>query len=263
MKEEGNVQLELKDGIGTITFFNSKGNSLHKSLLHQLTDSIIKFGQHSLCKVILLKSGGSGSFCTGASLDELAELKYYENSKEFFHGFAKLIFAMINSGKFIITRVQGKAVGGGVGIIAASDYALALDTASIKLSELDLGIGPFVISPIVERKIGIAASSAMTIDTGWRDAGWAKHFGLYANTFSTLQELDEATNQLVENLSKKSPEAMTHLKSILWNDKEELKKLLEDRAEISAKLILSNFTKNFLANFLRTRSTGDGKTSIK
>jgi methylglutaconyl-CoA hydratase len=197
----------------------------------------------------VLRSDGDGPFCAGASFDELLAIKTFEQGKEFFMGFARLILAMKNCPKFVIARVQGKAVGGGVGVVAAADYALASNQAAIKLSELALGFGPFVIGPAVERKIGPGNFSALAMDTGWREAAWAKAHGLYTDIFSSVVELDAALTALAEKLSRFNPEAMARLKTVFWQGTEHWEKLLETRAEMSGKLVLSEFTRGAIRAF--------------
>lgn len=249
MEDKGHILTEIHESIGVIKFFHPKSNSLPKETLKGLALEVTKLSRDESVKVIVLRSQGDGAFCAGASFDELMAISNFDQGKDFFMGFARLILAMKNSPKFIITRVQGKAVGGGVGIIAASDYSLALNSASIKLSELELGIGPFVVGPAVERKIGPGAFNALSIDTSWRDAAWAENHGLYSDLFDTREELDKAVLQLAAKLSKGSPEAMKELKQVFWEGTENWEELLEKRAEKSGRLVLSKFTSDYIAAF--------------
>lgn len=246
---EGKVTTKIENKIGTISFFHPKSNSLPGEILSELAETIKKVGEDENINVIILKSEGEKSFCAGASFDELVAINDFETGKQFFMGFAKVINAMRKCPKFIITRVHGKTVGGGVGVVAASDYALGLDGASVKLSELALGIGPFVVGPAVERKIGTSAFSEMSIDYDWRNSVWAESKGLYSKVFSNIEELDKGVNILAGKLSRGSVNAMKELKKILWQDTESWDELLEKRAEISGELVLSDFTKNFIKSF--------------
>ncbi|MGE5682282.1 MAG: enoyl-CoA hydratase/isomerase family protein [Bacillota bacterium] len=243
------ITVEIKNHIATVNFYHPKSNSLPKVLLKNLTDEFNQLSINQDVNVIVLRSYGDTTFCAGASFSELQAVASYSEGKEFFMGFANLILAMKNCQKIIITRVQGKAVGGGVGLIAASDYVLAHNTASVKLSELDLGIGPFVVGPAIERKIGKSAFSALAIDTYWREASWAKEHGLYVEVYATIEELDNAVQSLAEKLSKNSQEAMAELKTVLWEGTEEWNNLLPGRAKISGRLVLSDFSSNFIAAF--------------
>jgi len=249
MNNLGNVKTTIKNGIATISFWHPKSNSLPGELLMELAKNINEANLNKEAKVLILKSEGEKAFCAGASFDELIAIETFEKGKRFFSGFAKVINAMRTCNKFIISRVQGKAVGGGVGLIAASDYSLAVESASVKLSELALGIGPFVVGPAVERKIGAAAFSEMSIDYNWRSASWAKEKGLYAGLFSSILELDEAVKILAEKLASSNPEAMSELKKVFWTGTENWNLLLEQRAELSGKLVLSEFTKNYIKQF--------------
>lgn len=247
---EGKVGTIIADGIATVSFFHPQSNSLPGTLLMKLADEIERVGKDSTAKVIVLKSEGEKTFCAGASFDELIAIKDFETGKKFFSGFAAVINAMRKAPKFVIVRVQGKAVGGGVGVAAAADYTFATEAAQAKLSELNVGIGPFVVGPAVERKIGAASFSQMTIAAGeWMSAQWAKEKGLYADIFPTIEAMDKAVADLVGKLAKSSPEAMAQLKKVFWDGTENWDKLLIERAEMSGKLILSDFSKNFIENF--------------
>ena len=250
MIETGSVESKIINGVGSIVFYHPQSNSLPGALLNKLAEEISSMGNNKEAKVIVLKSQGNKVFCGGASFDELLTLDNFEKGKTFFSGFAKVINAMRKCPKFIIGRIQGKAVGGGVGLASSVDYALAMNTASVKLSELAVGIGPFVVGPAVERKIGTAAFSSLAINaTEWQDAQWAKDNGLYANVFSTEEELDKAIDNLAEKLAKSNPEAMELLKKVFWKGTENWDTLLSERAEMSGKLVLSDFTVNAINKF--------------
>jgi methylglutaconyl-CoA hydratase len=237
-------------GIRTIEFGHPASNSLPGDLLRALAEWIERAGTEPESKVLVLSSTGDRAFCAGASFDELVAVSNEEEGLRFFSGFSAVINAMRKCPKLIIGRVQGKAVGGGVGLASAVDYCLASKHASIKLSELAVGIGPFVVGPAVERKIGTSAMSQLAIDaTSWRSAEWAQDKGLYAETFATIAELDEAVTALGARLAKSSPEAMTALKSTFWSGTEHWDELLVERAQISGRLVLSHFTREAIARF--------------
>jgi methylglutaconyl-CoA hydratase len=246
----GSVQTVITNGIAEITFFHPQSNSLPGAILMQLAGEIEKAGNDNTVKVILLKSQGEKAFCAGASFDELVAIENLEQGTKFFSGFAAVINAMRKAPKFVIARVQGKAVGGGVGIACAADYTFAVDTASVKLSELAVGIGPFVVGPAVERKIGTAAFSSLSINaTEWQSAMWAKEKGMYAEIFASTAEMDQAISALIEKLSGSNPEAMQALKKVFWEGTDHWDKLLSDRAGVSGRLVLSDFTRNSIAKF--------------
>ena len=249
-EEQGSVSTATENGIATITFYHPQSNSLPGALLRQLAEEITKAGNNSDIKVIVLKSRGDKAFCAGASFDELISITDFETGTYFFSGFAAVINAIRKAPKFVITRVQGKAVGGGVGIASAADYTFAVDTASVKLSELAVGIGPFVVGPAVERKIGTSAFVQLSVNaTKWESAAWAKEKGLYAEVFSSAEEMDKAVMLLSMTLSFSNPEAMKELKTIAWKGTENWDSLLAERAAISGKLVLSDFTKNAINKF--------------
>lgn len=253
MLQNGEIKKSIENGIGTIEFYHPKSNSLPSYLLKELAEMIHEISNDNNVKVILLKSAGDKAFCAGASFDELIEISDFEKGKEFFMGFARVINAMRKAPQFIVTRIQGKTVGGGVGIAAASDYAIALKSASIKLSELALGIGPFVVGPAVERKLGKGPFTALSTDYDWRTAAWAERYGLFTELNETIEQLDESVNNLAVKLSKTSSEAMESLKKVYWEGTEDWDELLEKRAEISGRLVLSDFTKNYIKEFLKLR----------
>lgn len=247
---EGYVHTSIENGIGKIEFYHPSSNSLPGAILSDLAHAINDVGTDERAKVIVLQSAGDRSFCAGASFDELIAIGNEADGKKFFNGFALVINAMRKCHKFIIVRVQGKAVGGGVGIIAAADYAIAVESASIKLSELAVGIGPFVVGPAVERKIGVSGFSQLAIDaTEWRSADWARKRGLYSEIHTDIASIDEAVFVLANKLSHSNPEAMTQLKKIFWEGTENWDELLTKRAAISGKLVLSEFTRNAIHSF--------------
>lgn len=247
---EGYIKSEILNGIGTITFFHPQSNSMPGALLRQLAEEITLMGKNNSAKVILLKSEGEKSFCAGASFDELISITDLETGKKFFSGFAMVINAMRQAPKFIIARVQGKAVGGGVGIASSADYTFAVNNASIKLSELAVGIGPFVVGPAVERKVGTSAFCQLTINaTEWQTAQWAKEKGLYADLYATINEMDIAIDVLATKLAASNPEAMALLKKVMWQGTENWDTLLLERAGMSGTLVLSEFTKNAINSF--------------
>ena len=253
--EQGEILTETKDGIAYITFSHPQSNSLPGNLLRKLAEEIILAGKNNEAKVIVLQSKGDKTFCAGASFDELITIDNSETGKIFFTGFAAVINAMRTAPKFVIARVQGKAVGGGVGLASAADYTIAHESASVKLSELAIGIGAFVVGPAVQRKIGSAAFAALTMNaTEWRDASWAKTNGLYADVYSSHADLDNAVHKLATRLSHSNPEAMMMLKKIFWEGTENWDQLLTDRAEMSGRLVLSDFTKNAIENFKNKNS---------
>lgn len=244
------VNSEIKNGIGTITFFHPQSNSMPGTQLRNLAMEIEKLGKDESVNVIVLKSEGEKAFCAGASFDELISIKDIETGLKFFSGFALVINAMRKAPKFIIARVQGKAVGGGVGIASSADYTFAVDSAAIKLSELAVGIGPFVVGPAVERKVGTSAFCQLTINaTEWQSAHWAKEKGLFAEVFSSAEEMDKGIEQLASKLAGSSPEAMAMLKNVMWRGTENWDELLIERAGMSGKLVLSEFTINAINKF--------------
>lgn len=246
--ENGYIKSEtIKPGLVEIEFYHPKHNSLPSNLLKELEQSIIAAGENPAVQVIILKSGGNRTFCAGASFDELISINDFPTGKKFFMGFANVINACRKCPKIIIGRVQGKAVGGGVGLASAVDYCMASTYASVKLSELNVGIGPFVVGPAVERKIGISAMSQLTIDANtFRSAKWAKGKGLFTDIYETAEELDEAVMKLADYLLSVNPEAQSMLKKIFWESCSHWDELLEQRAEMSGRLVLSEYTKEAL-----------------
>jgi methylglutaconyl-CoA hydratase len=239
-----------KYGIAKIEFGHPMSNSLPGKVLNQLAETILNLGNDNSVKVILLTSGGEKAFCAGASFDELIAIKDLESGKQFFSGFANVINACRKIPKLIIGRVQGKAVGGGVGLASAVDYCVATKHADVKLSELAVGIGPFVVGPAVERKIGLSAMSELAINaTEWRSAEWAKKKGLYTDVYDSVGEMDAEIEKLAHKLAKSNPEAMAMLKVIFWQGTEHWDDLLYERAGVSGTLVLSEFTSNAIHSF--------------
>ena len=247
---EGSVRLDIENNIGTIEFFHPQSNSLPSKILDSLAKTITECGKNDDINVIILKSKGDRAFCAGASFDELTNISNIDEGKKFFMGFANVINASRKCPKLIICRVQGKAVGGGVGMACAVDYCFATKYSAIKLSELAIGIGPFVVGPAVERRSGVSAYSTLSINaTKWFSPSWAKEKGIFSEIFDSTEEMDQEIAKLATTLSKSNPEAMKKLKEVFWEDYNHWDNLLEERAEFSGKLVLSSFTKNAIALF--------------
>ena len=250
MEDKGTVEISINNEIGTITFGHPQSNSLPGALLQLLANTITDLSKEASVKVVILQSLGDKTFCAGASFDELVAISDLETGKTFFSGFANVINACRKSSKLIIGRIQGKAVGGGVGIASAVDYCFATTNAAVKLSELAVGIGPFVVGPAVQRKIGLSAMSELAINaTSWRSAEWAMQKGLYNEIYETSSEMDTAIQSLALKLSKSNPAAMQELKQVFWEGTEDWDTLLVSRASISGKLVLSDFTREAISTF--------------
>ena len=247
---ENYVRYQVNNGIGVVEFFTAQHNSLPAAILKDLAQAITNAGGDASCNVIILQSGGAKTFCAGASFDELLQISTEAEGLEFFSGFARVINAMRQCPKFIIGRVQGKAIGGGVGLASACDYTIATTEASIKLSELAVGIGPFVVGPAVERKIGLSAAYELAIDaTGFRSAQWAKEKGLYASVHEDIASMDAAILNLADTLAASSPAAMAEIKKTFWSGTEDWNELLISRAAISGRLVLTPEARVFLEGF--------------
>jgi methylglutaconyl-CoA hydratase len=246
---EGTVSVQIADGIATVSFHHPKGNSLPGSLLKRLAGEISALGSNADARVIVLRSEGTGPFCAGASFDELTAISTPEAGKEFFSGFSNVILAMIRVPQFVLVRVHGKAAGGAVGLVAAGDYSFAVKSAAARLSELAIGIGPFVVGPCIEKKIGTAAFSTMAVDADWHDAAWCERHGLYSQIFDDAAAMDAAIAARAQALAASNPEAMEKLKKIFWAGTDGWNELLTERAAMSGTLVLSDFTRHAIAQF--------------
>lgn len=251
LTQAGSIDIKISEkGIATITFEHPAHNSLPGKLLAKLAASITETGANAAVKVIVVKSAGDRTFCAGASFDELISINDFETGKKFFLGFANVINAMRKCPKIIIGRVQGKAVGGGVGLASAMDYCIATKYAAAKLSELNVGIGPFVVGPAVERKVGLSAFSQMTINANhFYPADWALQRGLYTEVHEDAEALDTAVMAMADYLLDTNPEAQSMLKEVFWSGCEHWDELLDERAAMSGRLVLSEFTKSALAAY--------------
>lgn len=244
------VKQTIEKEVAYIEFFHPAHNSLPGNILAELAQTITDAGQNNLVKVIVLKSGGDRTFCAGASFNELININDEATGKVFFSGFANVINAMRKCPKFIIGRIQGKTVGGGVGLAASTDYCMATKFAAIKLSELNIGIGPFVVGPAIERKMGLSAMSQIAIDANtFYPAEWAKQKGLFTQVYENTEELDVAVKATAEHLCAYNTEAMTEMKKVFWKGTDDWDTLLSERAKTSGRLVLSDFTKEKLKGF--------------
>ena len=249
--DQGHVEYTIDAaGIARVEFGHPLSNSLPGKILQKLADTVTELGTNDEVKVIVLRSAGDRAFCAGASFDELISIEDIDTGKKFFSGFANVINACRKCPKLIIGRVHGKAVGGGVGVASAVDYCFATRYADVKLSELAVGIGPFVVGPAVERKIGLSAMSQLAINaTEWRSANWAKDHGLYTDVYDSALEMDKEIEALADRLAKSNPEAMSLLKKVFWQGTENWDELLAERAAMSGQLVLSDFTRNAINAF--------------
>lgn len=249
---EGSVRITVADGIGTVEFAHPKGNSLPAKLLNELAAAITAVGEDPAARVIVLRSAGQSTFCAGASFDEFTAVSDAAAGQEFFSGFSRVILAMIRAPKFVLTRVQGRAAGGAIGLIAASDYSIAVRSAQAKLSELQVGIGPFVVGVVIERKLGLAAFMNLGVHADWHDAEWCERHGLYSMLVDDAAALDAMVAQHATRLAASNPEAMREMKRIFWAGTEEWGERMSARAGMSGRMVLSDFTRAALDKF-RTR----------
>ena len=249
-RQNGSLYTTIKNNVATIEFGHPASNSFVAELLDRLTKELYKVSKNDTVSIILLKSEGDRAFCAGASLAELMDVSTQEEGLKFFSGFANVINAMRTSSKIIVGRVQGKAVGGGVGLAAACDYVFASVEASVRLSELAIGIAPFVIEPAITRKVGVAATSELSLSpTEWKNAYWAKEKGLFSKVFDSVEEMDKELDFYVQKLATYNPEALYELKKVLWEGTSHWDKLLVERAAVSGRLVLSAFTQTALSKF--------------
>lgn len=246
---DGTVNVTVANGIGTVEFFHPKGNSLPSRLLTQIAQAVTTLGANPDARVIVLKSGGTGAFCAGASFDEFTAVSDVKAGKEFFSGFSKVILAIIRAPKFVIARIHGRAAGGALGVIAASDYSIATRSAQVKLSELQVGIGPFVVGVVIERKIGLASFMNLGVHADWHDADWCERHGLYSMVCDDASALDAAVEAHASRLAQANPEAMREMKKIFWRDTDNWEKVMGERAALSGKMVLSDFTRDALDRF--------------
>lgn len=246
---DGDVRLSVADGVGTVEFSHPKGNSLPSALLRQLADGIATLGNDPAARVIVLRSAGAKTFCAGASFDEFTAVSTPEQGREFFLGFSRVIMAMVRAPKFVISRVQGHAAGGALGVIAASDYSVAVQGADAKLSELAVGIGPFVVGVVLERKLGLAPFQFLGVHADWHDAAWCERHGLYAQVVPDIAALDATVDAHARRLAAANPEAMAEMKRIYWKDVDDWEARMDARAQLSGRMVLSDFTRDALARF--------------
>lgn len=249
-KSDGSLYIKTENGIGSITFFHPLSNSLPSNLLERIAKAFTELGTDENVKVILFQSEGEKAFCAGAALNELVAIETKEEGEAFFSGFANVINAMRKCGKLVVGRIQGKTVGGGVGLAGACDYVFATEASSVKLSEISIGIGPFVIEPTLSRKMGVAATSQLSIDaTHWQNAYWAKDKGLFSQVFDNIKDMDKALLELLEKLASYNADSMKALKESFWQGTEHWNSLLIERAKLSGTLVLSKETQKALEKF--------------
>ncbi len=249
-RPNGSLYTQIENNVAVVEFGHPASNSFVAELLDRLTKELQKLSENDAVSLIVLKSAGDGVFCAGASFDELMAITNLEEGKAFFSGFANVINSMRNCKKLIVGRIQGKAVGGGVGLISACDYVFATQAAAIRLSELTIGIAPLVIAPAVERKIGKAGLAELSLfPTEWKNAYWAKEKGLFSRVFDNMKDMDKELHFFIKKLASYNPDALREMKNVLWQGTTHWDKLLVERAELSGTLVLSEFTKQALHKF--------------
>jgi methylglutaconyl-CoA hydratase len=246
---DGRVQVSVQNGIGTVEFSHPKGNSLPAKLLNDLAAGIKQLGDDPAARVIVLRSAGESTFCAGASFDEFTAVSTPEQGKEFFSGFARVILAMIRAPKFVLTRVQGRAAGGAIGVIAASDYSIATTAAQVKLSELQVGLGPFVVGVVIEHKLGRAPFQFLGVHADWHHPAWCERHGLFAEVTESIAALDAAVDAHAKRLAASNPDAMAEMKRVFWRGTEGWEALMAERAAMSGRMVLSDFTRAALEKF--------------
>jgi methylglutaconyl-CoA hydratase len=235
------IKYEIKEHCAVIEFYHPAHNSMSMKLLKSMAELFDDLNDVKDIKCILLTSAGKGSFCAGANFEELKSIKNESEGLHFFSGFGNVINSMRRCTKLVIGRIHGKAVGGGVGLISACDIAFGTVNTSIRLSELAIGIGPFVIAPAVIRKTGIAAFSDLSFNPlEWKSADWAQNHGLFSKVFENTEGLDDHIKSYVDCISSFSIDAIAENKKLLWEGTENWHQLLLDRAAISGKLILNS-----------------------
>ena len=244
------VRHHIKGNCGILEFGNTSGNSLTSNMLKELSQNLTSLDSSKLVKVIILKSSGLKAFSGGASFNELKTLKSLDKAKDFFIGFANLLNVFRTLKKFVILQVQGRVVGGGIGIVAACDYTIAYEKAEIKLSELSIGLGPFVIEPAISRKIGSAAFAQLSLEAeNWKTAKWAKKKGLYNSVVNSHKELEISAGKLAEKFGNYSSDAMQKLRKLHWKNTEHWEDTLKSNAEITAKLLLKDAAQSIIEKF--------------
>jgi len=248
----GNITYTVDNHVAIVFFETESHNSLTLENLKTLADYFNKASEDKNVKIVLLKSGGK-TFCAGANFNQLLSIENFEDGKAFFMGFGNLILAIKKCDKIVVGRIHGKAIGGGVGLTAACDFTIASEFATIRLSELNIGLGPLVIGPMVERKLGLSGLSALSLNPKeWKTAYWAQQKGLFNEVFQTQIQADAYLATYIESMTNTSLQAMTIVKKMLWENTENWDELLESRAEQSAKLLLTRECKSEIAKFLGT-----------
>jgi methylglutaconyl-CoA hydratase len=252
--QNGEISVSIDKGISEVMFYHPAGNSFPSSLLDNLIGVLLKEDENKETKVVLIRSKGDRAFCAGASFDELLQIKDKEEGKAFFMGFARLINTIKNLNKPVLGMVQGKTVGGGVGLAASFDFCAASESAEIKLSELNIGIGPFVIAPVLEHKIGVSALASLTWDpNNWRSAKWALDKGLFHEVYKDMSELEKGIYKTASHLASLSSKALQEFKKASWDGTDNWLKLMEERAETSGTLVLGTEAREFLNTFTQKK----------
>jgi methylglutaconyl-CoA hydratase len=240
----GFINYNIKDSVLHLEFGHPLGNSLPSNLLSGLKNSITTASTDDSIKVILLKSSGN-SFCGGASFNELVKIDNLEDATEFFMGFANLMLAIKECPKPVVAKVHGKSVGGGLGIIAASDWAIGTEKSSIRLSEISIGIGPFTIGPVLVRKIGVGNFQRLSLSADWIDSNWGLNSGLFQEICNS-DALETVTESRIEHFKKLDPISFAENKKLMWSFSDITEDSLRVKASNVSKLLLNQNTQSIL-----------------
>lgn len=210
-------------------------NAFDDTLIQSLTKAFTRLGKDANVRVIILRAEGS-AFCAGADLNWMqrsVDFSFSENVQDAHH-LAAMLKAIYDCPKPVIARVHGAAFGGGVGLVAACDIALATESAKFCLSETRLGLIPAVISPFVVPKIGQTAARRYFLTAEVFSATQAAHLNLVTEVASDEAALDALLAKIVGAILANGPEALSQSKVLL----EQITHFAWDRAvDITTKMI--------------------------
>lgn len=210
------LQIELRDEVLTVTLDRPDvHNAFNDELIHEAIDLFSNIDPGA-ARVLVLRGSGK-NFCAGADLNWMSRMVSYtrdENIRD--SSLLAKMFALMNDCPVpVVGRIHGAAIGGGVGLVAVCDVAIASSDTKFGLSEVKLGILPAVISPYVIAKIGETHARALFL-TGERfEAERAMRIGLVHRVVDSVAELDAAVYETVTQLKTSGPEAVRECKKLI------------------------------------------------
>jgi len=249
------ILYSVEDNIARVTFNRPDvHNAFNDKMINELSRVFDEIEKKRGIRVVIITGKGK-SFCAGADLNWMRRVKdysYEDNLKESLD-LAEMLYKIYSSAKPTIARVNGAAIGGGTGLVAVCDIAVAATKAKFSFSEAKLGLIPACISPYVMKKCGEGKCREFFLTGERLTAEKAYNAGL-VNLVVDLEQIDDVVNDLVDKLVTSGPDAIRSCKELLRRVSEmSLEQAKKYTAEVIAKLRISDEGQEGMNAFLEKR----------